>query len=82
MINVKKPSIELVFILLVRSLGLFLGFVPFYPNTLYYLGLAQAKIPINADEYIFIIFGFIMVWGSKNFGTWAGALGRKIKDKI
>lgn len=69
-------------ILIVRTLGLVIGFLPFIPNTLWYLGVSENKIPIDYSDGIFIVVGFVFVWGSKNFGTWANALGKTIVSKI
>lgn len=69
-------------ILIVRVLGLIIGFLPFIPNTLWYLGFSKEKTPIDYSDIIFIVIGFVFVWGSKNFGTWANSLGKVMVNKL
>lgn len=73
---------EKIWVLIVRILGLIIGFLPFIPNTLFYLGLHPDKHEINFSDGVFIVVGFIFVWGSKNFGNWANSLGKGIVRKI
>lgn len=80
----EKPNREpgtWVWVIITRALGLVVGYIPFLPNTLFYLGLREDKMPIETEEGIFIVFGFLMVWGSKNFACWASAIGQKIINK-
>lgn len=72
---------EKTWVFIVRTLGLIIGFLPFIPNALFYIGLREEKLPITFSDAIFIIVGFIFVWGSRNFGTWANSLGKTIIEK-
>lgn len=76
-----KTSSEKVWILIVRLLGMVIGFLPFIPNTLFYLGFKQEKFPIEYSDFVFILIGFVFVWGSAHFGTWANAIGKNIVNK-
>ena len=72
---------EFWWILLARATAFVIGFLPFIPNSLYYLGLREDKISIGTGEVFFVAIGFAMLWGSKNFGSWANELGKKFITK-
>ena len=73
---------EKYWILIVRVIALVIGFLPFIPNALYYLGFRDVLIPIGTSEVFFVVIGFVMLWGSGNFGAWANAIGKKLTDKV
>ena len=78
----EKTSGEKYWITLVRVIAFIIGFLPFVPNSRFYLGLTDKKVPIDASDFFFVLIGFIMLWGSRNFGTWANTLGKSIVDKV
>lgn len=65
-----------------RVMGVIIGFLPFIPNTLYYIGVNKEKLPVDYSDGIWIVVGFIFVFGSKNFGAWSNSLGKSIVDKV
>lgn len=77
-----KSTGEKYWIIIVRALALVIGFLPFIPNALFYLGLKDEELPISTSMVFFVVIGFIMLWGSANFGTWANSLGKTIVDKV
>jgi len=77
----EKTSSEKIWILVVRFFGLIIGFLPFIPNALFYLGFKELKYPIETSDIFFVIIGFIFVWGSSHFGTWANTLGKNIVSR-
>lgn len=83
MTNLKDKTYgEKNWIRIVRVIGLIIGILPFIPNTLWYLGLNTIKHSIDMTDGFFVLIGFIFLWGSGNFGTWANALGKTIVDKV
>lgn len=77
-----KSSGEKYWIIIVRVIALIIGFLPFLPNSRFYLGLTDVKLPIDASDFFFVIIGFVMLWGSGNFGTWANSIGKSIVNKV
>lgn len=77
-----KSSGEKYWIIIVRVLALIIGFLPFIPNALFYLGLKETELSISTSMVFFVVIGFIMLWGSSNFGTWANAMGKKLTGKV
>lgn len=77
-----KSSGEKGWILSTRILGFIIMFLPFIPNALFYLGLRSDEISISGSAYVFIVFGFLLVWGSGNFGAWANSVGKTIVNKV
>jgi len=77
-----KTSGQKYWILIVRLIALIIGFLPFIPNTLWYIGMRDEKVPIDMSDAVFIVIGFLFLWGSGNFGTWANALGKSIVNKV
>lgn len=65
-----------------RTVGFILGYLPFIPNTLWYLGMSDEKTQIDTSDGLFIIFGFLTVWGSANFGRWANGLGAGLVNRF
>lgn len=78
----EKTSGERYWIFIVRVIALILGFLPFIPNTLWYIGMNDTKSPIDSSDIFFVLFGFIMLWGSSNFGKWANMLGMWSVNKL
>jgi hypothetical protein len=76
-----KTNSERYWILAARAIAFVIGFLPFIPNTLYYIGMADEKHPIGTSDIFFVAIGFVMLWGSGNFGNWANELGKKITGK-
>ena len=72
---------EKYWILIVRFIAFFIGFLPFIPNTLFFLGFNDEKTPIGTTEIFFTAIGFAMLWGSKQFSDWANEIGKKITGK-
>lgn len=77
-----KTSGEKYWITVVRVIALIIGFLPFIPNALWYVGMRETKVPIDASDFFFVLIGFVFLWGSGNFGTWANALGKNIVNKV
>ena len=77
-----KSTSEQYWIYIVRFLGLIIGFLPFIPNALWYLGFKDVKTPIDSSDFFFVLVGFVFVCGSGNFGTWANNLGKIIVNKV
>ena len=77
-----KTKGEIYWIIIVRAIALVIGFLPFLPNSLYYIGMNATKSPIDTSDVFFVVIGFVMLWGSGNFGTWANTLGKKMTGKI
>lgn len=77
-----KSSGEKYWIIIVRVIALIIGFLPFIPNALYYLGLRDELISIGTSEVFFVVIGFVFLWGSGNFGTWANSIGKSIVNNI
>ena len=73
---------ERFWILATRSIGFVIGFLPFIPNTLWYIGLNDVKSNIDTSDIFFVIVGFVFVWGSANFGKWANGLGATLVNKF
>ena len=76
-----QSSSEKWWILFVRAIAFIIGFLPFIPNALFFVGLNSEKTPIGTSEIFFVAIGFAMLWGSKNFGEWANQIGKKITGK-
>lgn len=72
---------EKYWVLIVRFFAFIIGFLPFIPNALFFVGFHKEKTPIGASEVFFIAIGFAMLWGSKNFGSWANDIGKRIIKK-
>lgn len=68
-------------IIAARAVAFIIGFLPFIPNTLYYIGIADTKTPIGTADVFFVVVGFIILWGSRNFGEWANSLGKSAIKK-
>lgn len=77
----EKSNAEKYWIFIVRILGLIIGFLPFIPNALFYIGINEQKTPIGTSDIFFVLLGFIFVWGSSHFGTWANSLGKAMVNK-
>lgn len=77
-----EQSGEKYWILIVRVIALVIGFLPFIPNALYYLGFRDHLIAIGTSEVFFVVIGFVFLWGSSKFGVWANAIGKKLTEKI
>lgn len=78
----KSEKSEKALIFVVRLVAFLIGFLPFVPNALFYLDLRDEKLPITTADGIFILIGFVMLWGSSHFGHWANELGSGIVSKI
>lgn len=65
-----------------RTAGVLIGLSPFIPNLKYYWGWSDAKIPVTGADFTFILVGFLFVWGSGKFGSWANTLGKITMNKI
>ena len=78
----EKSTTEKFWVIAVRVIALFIGFLPFLPNAMFYLGLKDKELPISMSMLFNVVIGFVMLWGSANFGTWANALGKGIVEKI
>jgi hypothetical protein len=77
-----KTSAEKYWINLVRVFGILIGFLPFIPNALFYLGFKDEELPVSSSMIFFVLVGFIFVWGSAHFGTWANSLGKTVVSKF
>lgn len=73
---------ENLWVFIVRFFGLIIGISPFIRNILFHWGITEDKYPLTFSDGIFIIVGFVFVWGSNNFGIWANSLGVAIVKKI
>lgn len=83
MSNLKeKTKGEKYWVIAVRVIALIIGFLPFIPNALFYLGLKEEELPISSSMIFFVVIGFVMLWGSANFGNWANAIGKKLTGKV
>lgn len=76
-----KQGGEKYWILIVRLVAFIIGFLPFIPNTLFFIGLNDEKTPIGTTEIFFTAIGFAMLWGSSQFSNWANEIGKKITGK-
>lgn len=77
-----KSAGEKWWILSTRAIGFIIMFLPFIPNTLFYIGISTEKQPIDTSDAFFVLIGFILVWGSGRFGTWANTLGKSVVNKL
>ena len=78
----EKSKGEQRWIIAVRILAFIIGFLPFIPNALWYIGRSPVKVPIDGSDGFFVGIGFVFLWGSGNFGSWANKLGKTAVDKI
>jgi|GEM_PF-5524106 len=78
----EKTTGEKYSILATRSIAFIIGFIPFIPNTLWYIGINDTKSRIDTSDIFFVVFGFIMLWGSENFGKWANGLGATLVNRL
>ena len=76
-----KASGEKYWVLIVRVVAFIIGFLPFIPNTLYYLGFNDERAAIGTSDIFFVAIGFAMLWGSSQFSSWANEIGKKIIGK-
>lgn len=73
---------EYFWIYLWRIVGTLIGLSPFVRNFMFHIGMTDDRYPLTFSDGIFIVLGFIFVWGSGSFGTWANELGKSAIDKI
>lgn len=73
---------EKIWIFIWRIIGTLFGLSPFLRNFMWHIGMADERYPLTISDGIFIIFGFIVVWGSGNFANWANELGKTAVEKI
>lgn len=78
----EKSKGEKIWVFIWRILGTLIGFAPFIRNLLWHFGISDEKYPLTWSDGVFIIVGFIFVWGSNNFGSWANELGKTAIEKI
>lgn len=65
-----------------RVIGVIISFSPFIRNLMFHFGITEVKHPLDLSDGIFIVLGFVFVWGSKNFGGWSNSLGKALVDKV
>lgn len=80
-LTLRESSSERFWILAARFVAFVIGFLPFIPNALFFIGLKEDKVQIGTSEIFFVAIGFVILWGSSNFGEWANKLGKKLIDK-
>lgn len=68
--------------LIFQVAGVIIALLPFIPNAMWYLQLHEDKHPVDWSDGFFVLVGFVFVFGSKNFGSWANTAGRKMINKI
>tara|TARA_R110002049_G_scaffold4063_3_gene29321 strand:- start:2476 stop:2727 length:252 start_codon:yes stop_codon:yes gene_type:complete len=78
----EKTKGEFYWVLAVRIIAFVIGFLPFIPNALWYIGKNPVKVPIDTSDMFFVGIGFIFLWGSGNFGLWANKLGKTLVNKL
>ena len=66
-------------ILLSVLIVIFVVVTPSFIFSLYqYSTITDEEKVIETSDIFFVLIGFVFVWGSNHFGTWANAIGKNL----
>ncbi|WP_422858763.1 hypothetical protein ACOKFD_15590 [Flagellimonas sp. S174] len=78
----KKTRSERIWILLFRTPGVLIFFLPFIPITISYINTDIDKLGLDSADWQMIGIGFFLVWGSQYFGIIANKIGAWMLKKV